>query len=884
MKPDLTLRDSSPESTGSALSDELSVIATAARTAGIEPPTRGSLTALCLSGGGIRSAIYCLGVVQGLAKTGFLGSFDYLSTVSGGGYIGGWLTSWIRRRGLSAVISSLAGSGTEPEPIKHLRSYSYYLTPRIGLLNVDTWTLLATFIRNMLLNWTVLIPLLAAALIIPRLLIPLYALQVSVPLILMAIAMAGILIGIAIWHEAWDLPSFGNAKKCSGTFFTRFLLPFTLGAQLLTLAWSWYVSQPALPALAETAIVMGNLKLPVWAVCIAMGSASQLLSWSVPLLALGRCRHGSLPRSRCTVTLFAAFITGGVGGALLYKAAIKLTAVATNPIAAACFALPLFMALLLAAALVHVGLVCMITGEEDREWWARASAWMLVVLLGWLGGAGLVCYGPQLLFSDISSWYNSIVAAAGTGAGILTAFYGHGENSSATAEGNDTRTQKVFATATKCAAFIFILVFLTLLALGTSWLFEGCSFPFTPADHVRVLRETSISTLLPHGLYLLLLLGIGFSMGHFADINRFSLHSMYRNRLIRAFLSASRKQSRRRPSPLTGFDAKDNLPMRQLRHRPFHVINLALNIAHHQNLAWQQRKAESFTISPLHAGSGNLGYRSVRTYGATSPGNYRRRPISLGTALAISGAAMSPNMGYHSSPLITFIMTLFNLRLGWWLGNPGHTGAETWRHYGPRFSPWVLFRELFSLTTDNDRYVYLSDGGHFENLGLYEMVFRRCQTIVVVDGGCDPQGHYEDLGNALRKIRIDLGIQINLDLEPLLNQGKRCAMGEIIYADAQHPDAPPGRLLYLKPRVRGDEPADISDYHAANKEFPHESTADQWFSESQFESYRQLGLLTLSELCPKPCTAKGLNDLFIQAQDYLNGPPRPIAAAHPHLA
>src|SRR3984885_14619570 len=79
---------------------------------------------------------------------------------------------------------------------------------------------------------------------------------------------------------------------------------------------------------------------------------------------------------------------------------------------------------------------------------------------------------------------------------------------------------------------------------------------------------------------------------------------------------------------------------------------------------------------------------------------------------------------------------------------------------GPSFAINPLIEEAFGQTTDNRPYVYLSDGGHFENLGLYEMVRRRCRTIVVVDAGADPNCTLEDLGNAVRKISIDLGVKV----------------------------------------------------------------------------------------------------------------------------
>ena len=333
------------------------------------------------------------------------------------------------------------------------------------------------------------------------------------------------------------------------------------------------------------------------------------------------------------------------------------------------------------------------------------------------------------------------------------------------------------------------------------------------------------------------------------NINRFSIHALYRNRLIRAYLGAS--NPRRAPNPFTGFDDADNSLMTSLwtpaksSWQPFHVVNIALNVVNSKRLAWQERKAVPFTASPLHCGSAadNLGFRPSRTYAGG---------LTLGTALAISGAAASPNMGYHSSPLVTLLLALFNVRLGWWLGNPGQPGNASYDRDGPSIAIRPFVAEMFGQTTDDRRYVYLSDGGHFENLGLYEMVRRRCRCIVVSDAGCDPNYGFEDRGNAVRKIAIDLGIYINFGTLHELKKrskdnsgitGAYYAIGEIDYKSAPEgdPSTENGYILYIKPGYHGTETADIVAYATANAAFPHETTADQFFSESQFESYRVLG-------------------------------------------
>jgi hypothetical protein len=176
--------------------------------------------------------------------------------------------------------------------------------------------------------------------------------------------------------------------------------------------------------------------------------------------------------------------------------------------------------------------------------------------------------------------------------------------------------------------------------------------------------------------------------------------------------------------------------------------------------------------------------------------------------------------------------------------------------------------------------VYLSDGGHFENMGVFEMVLRRCRLIIVSDAGADPEYAFEDLANAIRKIRIDLGIPIEFASVPIRKQaeavdvaGRYCAMGRIRYAVADGPDAPDGILLCIKPAVYGMEPRDVLNYREQKKRFPQESTADQFFGESQFESYRQLGEFETRTICGDAggveAGATWAADLVVRVRKYL---------------
>jgi hypothetical protein len=319
-------------------------------------------------------------------------------------------------------------------------------------------------------------------------------------------------------------------------------------------------------------------------------------------------------------------------------------------------------------------------------------------------------------------------------------------------------------------------------------------------------------------------------------------------------------------------------PERREPARLLHVINTTLNIVRGSDPAMQERRAANFIITPQHSGNAQLGYRSSVEYGGPLG-------IGLGTAMAISGAAVSPNMGYYSSSSVTFLLALFNVRLGWWLGNPGTAGAQTFKFDAPTFGFKPLIDEAIGRTDDTHPYVYLSDGGHFENLGIYEMVRRRCKLIVVCDAGADAEFQYQDLAEAVRKIRIDLGVPIsfdkisdfdkNVEYPPLpmdIDTQKTtlrdvlCAVATIHYdavdsnqmkndassvnnADAGNRRDINGKLIYIKPAFPGVwAPADIRRYTLFHSPFPHQSTIDQFFTESQFEAYRSLGQFVIDKL------------------------------------
>jgi hypothetical protein len=547
-----------------------------------------------------------------------------------------------------------------------------------------------------------------------------------------------------------------------------------------------------------------------------------------------------------------------------------------------CFGAPLLLGLFLVAATLFVGLAGKFTDDGDREWLARCGAWILIAVFARSAVSALAIFGPEALTAGVRYGIPWILSAVGGASGLATLVLG---GSRRTAAGKEQEKKPgglaIADVALALAAPVFTVLFLAFLALLTTWLIEWAG-AIGSRDPIQVLFQSGIWTLLAVAAGLL---AVGLLMSSFIDINRFSLHAAYRDRLIRAYLGASRPRGTRRPNPFTGFDEQDNVLMRELaENRPFHVVNIALNLVAGRNLAWQDRKAEPFTVTPLHAGSYLLGYRSARDYGLhRGRGSWReRRSISLGTAMAVSGAAASPNMGYHSSPVVTFLLALFNVRLGWWLGNPGKAGEDTFDQPGPRLAARPLLAEAFGLTDDRNPYVYLSDGGHFENLGLYEMILRRCRFIVVSDAESDADFKFEGLASAVAKVRTDLGVPIEFAkilmqprdpkgtvYEPGQNAAPPpyCAVGRIGYSCADGtPAEDDGYLLYIKASLNGTEPVDVFNYAKTHPGFPHESTGDQLYSESQFESYRALGRNAVAKIFDGVQPGDALDDALTLVQ------------------
>ena len=959
------------------------------------------VSGICFSGGGIRSATFNLGILQGLASRGSLHQFDYLSSVSGGGYIHSWLAAWLKRRTLEERdknqrtranqddlraawnhvtyrLTPLPGrNGSEkyqtvwPRQIQWLRRYSNYLTPQVGLFTSDTWSAVAMWVRNSSLNQTLLITMFLCLLCFPHLLAPSVRLG---PNPSMACATGAGAIGPAAgvvpkalqpclvnntkpspikispdryfrslflkyWRGRWNLAgivSFFYKIADAGRTIVAALFCFATGIALVIflLRWEYDLAlQPLQSAETKSEFMLklrrhqeliANLMLclllifavlwtlitvqhpegPAYPVALfllflslvcaetfAGGALAQMMTRRTQTLQWRRkeTKHGerlarAIKRGRLIAMAIPAAATGAVAGvtiaALLQSWMMDCAANwlgLTDP-----WSLRLVLGTILFfwlapfTMVVASGFVGKDFPDWLSEWLGRIRAYSLMMGIVWVFLCGSSLLMPALFLHLSQSWgrwirWPAVLTWVATTAGSVL-----GGKSSKTGGGaNGSTSGPVLESVVLIGPYVYItgLVFILSLVL------EKLHGPLADNlfDH---------SDLLFWVWAIAVFLFIAAWLGRRLDINEFSMHTFYRNRLTRCYLGASNLI--RSPSPVTGFDQRDtaDLQIAQLAFDreypgPIPIFCCAMNITLGEDLAWQQRKAASFAFTPYYSGY-TVGWTEARKglrfngfvpteflYEGDPSGTKDVGGPNLATAMAASGAAVSPNWGYHTNPATAFLMTMFDVRLGLWIPNPRHSPLAGQKlgvkpdtppkPASPIFAPARLTSELLGSVNDTSRYVYLTDGGHFDNMGLYELVRRRCYKIVICDAEEDGDYSYEGIGDAIRKCRIDFGAEIELDLSPTRPNAKsHLSTAHIIRGTIRYPETPSdqkGAVWYIKASLTGkpsaageegsaelpDVPGDLQNYKLQHPYFPHDSTADQWFTESQFESYRRLG-------------------------------------------
>lgn len=312
------------------------------------------------------------------------------------------------------------------------------------------------------------------------------------------------------------------------------------------------------------------------------------------------------------------------------------------------------------------------------------------------------------------------------------------------------------------------------------------------------------------------------------NINLTGPHRFYRDRLAAAFVKKSD-------------DDEDSVALEALNptgRAPYHLVNTTVNLPSSNNSSLRDRKADFFLFSKHWCGSPVVGYAQTSAWkmNATKP--------DLATAMAVSGAAASAHMGLGSMPTLVALLTFLNVRLGFWIRRPGQNRFPQ----VPGFT--CLMREMTGIGMSEKRaWLNLSDGGHIENMGAYELLRRRCKYIICVDGEADPAFAFGGFMTLKRHAQLDFGVRIEPHLDVIRPDAEtthsqaHATLCRIHYpAAADGRPAATGLFLYLKLSITGNESELIRRYRTICPDFPHQPTLDQFFGEEQFEAYRELGV------------------------------------------
>jgi hypothetical protein len=332
--------------------------------------------------------------------------------------------------------------------------------------------------------------------------------------------------------------------------------------------------------------------------------------------------------------------------------------------------------------------------------------------------------------------------------------------------------------------------------------------------------------------WVLCLLAIGASIYLWVlNINFTSPHRHYRNKLAGAYLI----QPESGAPPNGPFQSAVSKRLSKLSaalvRGPYHLLNCALNVPSSTDPKMQGRLTDFFLFSPGYCGSPLTGYSETKEWDEADP------HLDLGTAMAISGAAAAPQMGLGTRKHLRFWLALLNIRLGYWVRNP----KKKAKRYGITPGLSFLLREMLGWMNEKSPWLNISDGGHIENLGVYELLRRRCKYIVAVDGEQDQRMTFAALTNLQRLANIDLGVKIDINLDDLRLNDQGFSRSHFRFCRIEYPDQVYGYLLYLKLSLTGNEGEFLRRYRLDEPAFPHHSTADQFFTEVQFEAYRSLG-------------------------------------------
>jgi len=774
---------------------ELAEIARRRKNAGVDslpesgesaaPSTSRGLVGLAFSGGGIRSASFCLGVVQRLIANGVFKQFDYLSTVSGGGYTGSCLSTLMHRdrKGERALVDRRGSQ--EPPALNHLRNASDYLIPA-GFLNL--LRLPAVIFVGALHSLLLMLPLIVLAVFVTEVFFELMGRYLPIALTWAPVLGLAPLVFVLLLRPALAALGWGErtwrARDRAGRRLAAILI--LAACSVLALPTLYFINYlvtsdpPAVIEAVQSAVASGLESAVVGRGWLLWGGAvvAGLLTWSV-------WRWG--PR-------LLVLAVGAAGPLVIVGVYLLCCLYVINSPVVTHYEGDSFVKTL-------AGVYGKTEGEaSDAELDKVRSAALRV-----LGDKRMdpKDYGVPVLGMGQSGVYQVVVERLDEPAWWwpLTTYY----------------EPK-----------------LTIHLLDADCLPDNAEECSVVIDELSLVMGGHAEVVGGHAEWWFYLVGLllFFLNSAFVSINRISIHGFYRDRLSRTFLIEPdagdvRPQDTIKLSNLGGEDSA----------APYHLINTSLNLQGSDDPQLRDRKTVPFLLAKLHCGSDYTGYCPTTEMEREDP------RFDLGAAMAISAAAASPNMGAVKVGPLSFVMAMLNLRLNYWLPNPEHISPKPGFAASLRGKPGLVYlcQEAIGSVDDNRRLVNCSDGGHFENLAVYELIKRRCRTVVCVDGEADPDYNFGGFNTLQRYVEIDLSTRITIDLEQLIPGKNGVSERQYAVGSIAYPDGEQGMFIYLKLSRSGAEPQYVQFYRKQHGAFPHESTSDQFFDETQFEVYRALG-------------------------------------------
>ncbi len=865
---------------------------------------------LALSGGGIRSATLSLGVLQVLGASALWPRIDYLSTVSGGGYIGSTLSSllscktWTPGQGPDDRQQFSFGHGDLPQfgaggpgdgpfadaphagdlpahrrwlngrmVVGHLRAFGDFLVRRRRLLDRDVLRAFGITLTGVLSS----VVLFAVLLLIPAALILALLKSLGGAEVLAAGPWSDLLGALKALLAATSVPALLAAAGLGA--FSTVGVAWVSGLAALRVPADWFRRD------GDTLLDSTERRL-LWVFgALAIGSGLLVPALLAPLV----------PGAAAGLALPAAFFGGGLlGGVLVYVMLGARVLIGVRPFErvnrsyhGAIVALFVYFTL---AALLLVVLAGLVAPEHPN---AMTSMGAGVTAISAAVSAGLAWWrvhhggaNVKNLVAEVRTWYQDAA---------------------------DFLQRLLLGVAVALVLILGLALAIVLVAALVGAVAGGADPNEAPGAAAYLVAAAVVSAVV-------------LLFNYAIDFNALSLHYFYRDRLSEAFLAtvarpfdsaaAASPEVKRdhavmrlsdlhgrldsaaggagagkagaggppgpkadpKAEPGAGFPCHrlDSTAGRRLSGRrpgvlsepfagaataaPYHLYNTCLNLATERDPQYRSRKSDNFLFSKLYCGSPVTGFVDTGVYGSGE--------VRVARAMTISGAAVDSALGRDTFFAQSVATTLFNIRLGQWLENPRYqNGRHCWRLEVGVFWPWYLLMEVLGQSHTRNRLVHLSDGGHTgDNLGLVPLLQRRCRLIIAVDGEQDPEHRFGSLMHAIGYVQADMGIRIRIRLAALRPDdagltASHYAVGTIEYPATPDALATQGHLVVLKSSVRAADDETVLKYREGHAGFPHQTTADQFFAEDQFEAYRRLGQEMAQQLLTEhPELATGVID------------------------